>query len=180
MKNSTLLFRSLAIIIFIAGAAHLVNLGLENTSESSEAEYYNGEDFPLTDDSQKMENTTDSISSNYNETTDYIVGSWKVTHKTEDFNGAILYHLKKEGNIFNAYSTAYMDTQGNKEQVTPKKILVINQFDGYKGTGSYNFTYEGAQYDVACQIDMIDENTFAMSYEFYDYGDVETWKRVLE
>lgn len=180
MKNSTLLFRSLAIIIFIAGVAHLVNLGLKNTSETSQVEYYSGEDFPLTEDSKLAENNTDSIPQNYNETIDYIVGSWKVTHKTKDFDGAILYTLKKEGNVFNAYSIAYLDTQENKEQITPKKILVIDQFDGYKGSGSYNFTYEGAQYDVACQIDMIDENTFAMSYEFYGYGDVETWKRVLQ
>jgi len=31
---------------------------------------------------------------------------------------------------------------------------------------------------VPCQIDMVDENTFKLSYDYYGYSDVETWKRL--
>lgn len=161
MKNSTLLFRSLLVIVLVAGGAHLVTYASQNNSSS----------IPKTTNSSN-ENTI----SNYE--TDYIVGKWKVTYNSKEFNGAIVYDIQKEGNTFNAYTHEYQDEKGYGEKAKKTKILIIKSFDGYKGKGEYKIEYEGETYNVACTIDMVDENTFKLSYESYGYSDVETWKRV--
>ncbi|WP_299114098.1 hypothetical protein [uncultured Winogradskyella sp.] len=171
MKNSTLLFRSLATIIFIAGTAHLAGYTFQkndidyNYQESTDS---NKENLLTKDEKSKSKN---------NPETDYIVGKWKVNYNTEDFNGAVFYTIKKEGGNFNAYSYQYQDKNGNSEKAEGLKTLIIKSFDGYQGKGVYTIEYEQQQYQVDCQIDMVDENTFKLSYDYYGYSDVETWKR---
>lgn len=160
MKNTTLLFRSLAVIIIITGAAHLVSFASQDVEYSSEL---SPEEAP--------------VSETYNEDTDYIVGNWRVAYNTDEFKGAIVYAIKKEGKVFKAYTAQYEDEQGNSEEAEAKKALVIKSFDGYKGKGIYYLEYENQTYDVKCEIDMVDENTFKLSYDYYGYADVETWKR---
>ncbi|WP_420573872.1 hypothetical protein [Kordia sp.] len=161
MKNSTLLFRSLLIIILLAGGAHLFTYAAQNNNS-----------IKVNETNSSTENTLP------NNETDYIIGKWSVQYKEKEFNGAIIYDIKKEGNKFNAYTHAYQDAQGNSEKAKKSKILIIKSFDGYKGKGIYKIEYQEEIYDVACQIDMLDENTFKLSYEAYGYSDVETWKRV--
>ncbi|TYA71393.1 hypothetical protein [Seonamhaeicola marinus] len=176
MKNSTLVFRSLAVIIFIAGTAHLVGY----TSQSHDLNYRNNGTYetPL-NNREKLsseENNANTVSLEYSET-DYIIGKWKVNYNSDDFKGAIIYSLKKEGDIYNAYSYEYQDEKGYAEKAENVKTLTIKTFDGYKGKGIYRFEYEGEQHQVDCSIDMVDENTFKLSYDYYGYADVETWKR---
>lgn len=176
MKDSTLFFRSLAIIILIAGIAHLVRLGSTYTAADSNA----AEDESLNEAMDSLaEKRTDEnfLTSPIDDETDYIVGKWIVQYKSEEFNGAVLYDLKKEGALFNAYTEEYRDENGNSQKAEGDKVLTINEFDGYKGNGIYSISYEGKKYEVSCTIDMIDENTFKLSYDYYGYGDVETWKR---
>ena len=161
MKNSTLIFRSLMVIILLAGGAHLVTYAAQNNSSI-------------------VPNTTNSSEENIvpNYETDYIVGKWIVKYNSKEFKGAIVYDIQKEGNTFNAYTYEYQDEKGYGEKAEKTKTLIIKSFDGYKGKGEYKIEYEGETYDVECNIDMVDENTFKLSYEYYGYGDVETWKRV--
>lgn len=160
MKNSTLVFRSLFVIILLAGSAQLVT--------------YAAQEKPvITKDSTTI--TTEKTVTNWE--TDYIIGKWKVSYDSEEFKGTVVYTIKKEGKVFNAYTYKYQDAQGNSEPAENTKTLIIQSFDGYKGKGVYKVTYEGENYDIECFIDMIDENTFQLSYESYGFSDVETWKR---
>ncbi|MDH7447559.1 hypothetical protein [Aquimarina sp. 2201CG14-23] len=184
MKNSTLLFRSLAIIIFLAGSAHLIRLGYSYTEDQPN---YNGAnndnkiknstaDESIAEDFDKKETNTKKTN-NYDENIDYIIGKWIVNYRSEEFNGAIVYDLRKENQVFNAYTLEYQDIQGNSQKADGNKVLTIKKFDGYKGSGIYKIEYEGEEYKVDCSIDMVDENIFKLSYEYYGYGDIETWKR---
>ncbi|MEM6720718.1 MAG: hypothetical protein AAF611_15420 [Bacteroidota bacterium] len=161
MKNSTLVFRSLLVIVFFAGSAHLVTYAAQNQNA-----------ITTNHTNASTQNTVPNLE------TDYIIGKWKVTYNTKEFRGAIVYDIKKEGNNFTAYTHEYQDQDGYAETAKKTKTLIIESFDGYKGKGIYKLEYEGEMYEVACTIDMVDENTFKLSYESYGYSDVETWKRV--
>ncbi len=174
MKNSTLFFRTLFFIILIAGTAHLVTYASQqkvNTNESLETEV----SFEDTVEQTKQESKTEE--NNRDLETDYIIGKWKVIYDDKDFKGGIVYEIKKEGNVFNASTLEYQDEKGNSQKAKKIKTLVIKKFDGYKGKGIYIITYKGKKYDVECDIDMVDENTFKLSYESYGYSDIETWER---
>lgn len=190
MSNTTLFLRSLAVIILLSGFAHI----FAYTSQGSQPEVVVETSLP-TDTSNSLLDTIAEPSAstevaktdtppkqlpkptNYNAETDYITGKWKVTYDSEAFKGAIIYNLKKEGKTFNAYTFQYEDENGYSQKAEGFNILTIKKFDGYQGTGIYKLEYEGEKYDVACQIDMVDENTFKLSYDYYGYSDVETWKR---
>ncbi|WP_271766205.1 hypothetical protein [Aquimarina algiphila] len=169
MKNSTLLFRSLATIIFISGIAHLVSYASHKDDITYNESVNIIEEYNLKEDKNSKANN--------NPKTDYIVGKWKVNYNSEDFIGAVLYNIKKEGENFNAYVYQYQDKNDNSEKAEGSKALIIKNFDGYQGKGVYTIEYEQQQYQVDCQIDMIDENNFKLSYNYYGYSDVETWKR---
>jgi len=173
MKNLTLLFRSLAIIIFIAGTAHLVSY-----ASPKDKLKYNGKESTNSDRDQKLSKDENlEKNTNYYPEIDYIKGNWKVTYNSEGFKGTIMYTIKKEGEVFNAYTYQYQDEKGYIEETKSTKNLIIKNFDGYKGKGIYTIEYEQKEYQVDCQIDMVDENTFKLSYDYYGYSDIETWKR---
>jgi len=167
MKNSTLLFRSLVIILFITGGAHLIS-------------YASGHLNPTNNDISKeeyLENPSNKDKTASSLETDYIIGKWKVNYNTKDYSGAIIYDLKKEEGIYNAYTYEYQDAKSYREKAEGTKVLAIKNFDGYKGKGIYTIDYEGQQYQVDCAIDMMDENTFKLSYDYYGYSAIETWKK---
>ncbi|WP_299247361.1 hypothetical protein [uncultured Aquimarina sp.] len=184
MKNSTLLFRSLAIIIFLTGSAHLIRLGYSYTEDppnyDSISNYHKTNsstiDEGTAEDFVKKESNTKKTNS-YDKNIDYIIGKWIVNYRSDEYNGAIVYDLRKENQVFNAYTLEYLDIKGNSQKADGNKVLTIKKFDGYKGNGVYKIEYEGEEYKVDCSIDMVDENTFKLSYEYYGYGDIETWKR---
>ncbi|SHG83066.1 hypothetical protein [Flagellimonas flava] len=176
MKNSTLVFRSLGIIIFLAGLAHLFSFGID-TSDDAPTPTIETNAVPV--EQPEAENPTEKPVANtaYNPETDHLIGQWKVAYNTEDFKGAIVYKIKKESKVFNAYTHQYQDENGYAEKAKGSKALTITSFNGSKGKGIYNIEYEGKQYEVDCKIAQVDENTFTLSYDYYGYGDVETWKR---
>lgn len=157
MRSSTLIFRSLAIIVFLAGGAHLVTyLSASPTENSSEEHGY------------------ESISpADRNEETDYIIGKWKMVYD----EGAVIYDLRKEGSAFYAYTYRYEDNEGGSESAEGSRVLTISEFDGYTGKGVYTMEYEGQHYEMECQIDMVDEATFKLSYYVFGEMDVETWRK---
>lgn len=165
MKNSTLLIRSLLVIVLVAGGAHLVTYASQNKPQTSNATYKNNTEF-------SSENRT------INDETDFIIGKWIVKYNEEDFEGAIVYDIRKEGTKFNAYTYEYQDTKGHGEKAEQTKTLVLKSFDGYTGKGIYTINYEGEKYEVACDVNMIDDTTFKLSYTYYGYSDVETWKKL--
>ncbi len=175
MKNSTLLFRSLFFIILIAGSAHLVSYSSRKNTNSINTQENK---FPRDTTIQEGKQESKSVGKFMNPETDYIIGKWKVRHNSKNYNGTIVYEIKKEYDLFNAYILEYQDENGNSQRVESIKTLVIKLFDGYKGKGQYMIAYEGEKYDVACDINMLDNNTFKLSYDFYGYGDVETWKKL--
>ncbi|MEM6686698.1 MAG: hypothetical protein AAF617_13025 [Bacteroidota bacterium] len=157
MKNSTLLIRSLLVIIVFAGSAHLMTYAADQNPNFT---------------------STDTKFTQSNNKTEDITGRWKVTYNTEEFQGAIVYNIKKEGNKFNAYTFEYQDTNGFGSPAEKTKTLIITSFKGAKGKGVYKLEYEDEIYDVDCTIVMVDENTFRLSYDYYGYSGEETWKRV--
>ncbi len=170
MKKSTLLFRSLAIVILITGVAHLTSVASQNIEPN----------YPEVN-SYRNNEVTNQVStdtkSTYNSDTDYILGKWRVPYNEEDFKGSIIYKIQKERTVYSAYTYEYVDENGYSEKAEGNKILTLKNFDGYKGSGTYRFKYEEKEYQIDCKIDMVDENTFQLSYEYYDYSGVETWKR---
>ncbi|MEO1803979.1 MAG: hypothetical protein AAFU33_04175 [Bacteroidota bacterium] len=188
MTHTTLFLRSVAVIVVLAGLAHLFACGTQ------ERQAKRGESNVPVDTTDMLVAATSSIEATevmaageeqkqeaapvtYHSDTDYIIGKWRVTYDSEAFKGTIVYDLKKEGKVFHAYTFQYEDENGDSQKAEGTKALTIQEFDGYKGSGVYVFTYEGETYDVACQIDMVDENTFMLSYDYYGYSDMETWKR---
>ncbi len=173
MKKSTLVFRSFAVIIFIAGIAHLASYAAQKNDWK-----YNAEAPTELNKKNNLPNDTNSIK-NTNKTpkTDYIIGKWKVNYDTDSFKGSIVYKVKKEGDYYVAYTYQYTDDKGNTEKAENTETLIIKAFDGYNGTGVYTIEYEQQQYQVECQINMTDENTLKLSYDYYGYGDTETWRK---
>lgn len=165
MKNSTLVFRSLTIIIFIAGGAHLFTFASQNSGYN-----YQIEDTNNTDVLSDKEQTT---SFDYN--TDFILGKWKVTYNSKEFNGAVVYEIKKKDNRYNAYTYQYLDKDGYAEKAEQTKILSIKSFDGLKGKGTYSLEYEGEKYAVDCTIEVQSATSFVLKYDAYGYKDTETW-----
>ncbi|WP_298758280.1 hypothetical protein [uncultured Psychroserpens sp.] len=173
MKDSTLLFKSLATIIFIAGIGHLASYA----SQKDDLNYSYEESTDVNPEQTLAEDKNPKKKTESSPENDYIIGQWKVTYNDADFKGAIIYKIKKEGKVFNAYTYKYQDEKGNSEKAEGLKTLIIKDFDGYQGKGVYTIEYEQQNYQVDCQIDMIDENIFKLSYDYYGYSDVETWKR---
>lgn len=174
MKNSTLLFRSLFFIILIAGGAHLVSYATDLPVKKAVT--------TLTEvpSSVSESRTSSTFTEELPETslTDYILGRWRVQYNSKDFTGAIQYLLTKEGSEFHAYTDRYEDKHGNTQKAPKVKTLVITVFDGYKGSGRYTLTYQGKTYTIDCQIHMEDKTTLQLSYDYYGYSDVETWKKL--
>lgn len=185
MTHTTLFMRSVAVIVVLAGLAHLFACDTQETQAKIGTRHVpvdttdmlvtslNSTQAIAVDRAQEHELAPRALQSD----TDYIIGKWRVTYDSEAFKGTIVYDLKKEGKVFHAYTFQYEDENGGSQKAEGTKALTIQEFDGYKGTGVYVFTYEGETYDVACQIDMVDENTFMLSYDYYGYSDMETWKR---
>ena len=169
MKNSIVVFRSLAILIVLAGTAHLISYaspkqGTKQAIEVSTDAYSNPKP-------SKEENSSEILE------TDYLEGNWKVNYSTEGFKGAVVYTIKKEGEAFHAFTYQYQDEQGNSEEADGAKTVTIKTFDGTTGKGVYTMEYKQEVYEIDCQIARVDENTFTLSYDYYGYSDVETWKR---
>lgn len=179
MKNSTLIFRSLIVIVLITGAAQyfteISKVPTEQTTKSNTEVSTTKKNTSKTNTPQKsITKKTDS----YNENIDYIIGKWGVAYNNDNFKGEVVYRLKKEGKIFNAYTYEYKDKAGNTEEAKNKsKILSITSFDGYNGKGIYEMEFEKQTYQVECAINMVDVNTFKVSYDYHGYNGVETWKR---
>ena len=159
MTNATLIFRSLIVIILLAGFAHLFSYTSRDKLPKEVQESIS---------TDAMEANTDTIS---------LIGKWKVTYNSEEYKGSIIYDLKKEGKEFNAYTFEYEDEKGYTATADGSKVLAIHEFNGKAGNGIYYFEHENEEYEVNCQIDLIDENSFRLSYDYYGYAGVETWKR---
>ncbi|MGI9550920.1 MAG: hypothetical protein ACR2MT_06965 [Aurantibacter sp.] len=169
MKNSTLVFRSLAIVIFIAGIAHLFTYASQKAENKSNI---SGEEVIAKTPVSKTKNNIYT-----NENTNNIIGQWKVTYDSNDYKGSIIYEIKKEGKVINAYTIEYQDENGYGQKADRTKTLIIKSFDGQKGKGVYMVDYENEKYDVKCDIAMVDENTFKLRYDYYGHSNMETWKR---
>ncbi|MEL7121297.1 MAG: hypothetical protein AAFO07_17755 [Bacteroidota bacterium] len=172
MKHSTLFFRSLIVVVLLAGFAHYFSYGAQQNTliANIKSPTQEGQQDSIT----SKENT---ISQNENNL-DLFIGKWKVSYNSDDFDGAVIYDIKKEGATYNAYTYEYADKDGYTEKAEAVKTLVIQKFEGKLGEGTYFFEYEGKKYDAACSIKLIDDSTFTLSYEYYGYADVETWKKI--
>ncbi len=106
MKNSTLIVRSVFVILLLTGTAQYFsytnNQQNENATTSSK--------IPVkSSDTNKIKKTKT------------LVGKWKVNYNSETFKGAIVYNIKKDGNTFNAYTYEYIDMEGYREKAKIKK-----------------------------------------------------------
>ncbi|SNZ00921.1 hypothetical protein [Flagellimonas pacifica] len=176
MKNSTLVFRSLGIIIFLTGLAHLFSFGVSAGGDFPTSVTETDQETIQHPEATKPAENLDSNTQSGKET-DYIIDKWKVVYNTDEYKGAIVYAIKKEGTVFNAYTYQYEDENGYTEKAEGTKILTITSFNASKGKGIYSVAFEGEKYKIDCKIALVDENTFTLSYDYYGYTDVETWKR---
>ncbi|MEM9078867.1 MAG: hypothetical protein AAGC43_17635 [Bacteroidota bacterium] len=142
MKNSIVVFRSLAILVILAGAAHLVSYASSKQGIIQESKV-------STDAYTNPKSSKEEIPNEIPET-DYLEGNWKVNYSTEGFKGAVVYSIKKEGEAFHAYTYQYQDEQGNSEEADGAKTVTINTFDGTTGKGIYTMKYEQELYEIDC------------------------------
>lgn len=193
MTKSSLLLRSIAVVVSIAGFAHLfacnfseatvkapvedTHLAEANDEKEASEPIVQEEAAPSSKPKTTKGKPANTSAKAYNPETDYIIGKWRVAYDSDEFKGAVVYDIKKQDGAFNGYTVQYEDENGYSQKAEGDKVLEIKKFDGYKGKGIYMIEYEGEKYDIECQIDMVDENTFKLSYDYYGYSDVETWKR---
>ncbi len=186
MTNSTLLFRSLAIIILLVGTAHLFTYAVKDDQIQTSDQNKPLSISTINDSQEHSEHFysgyvpgSNDITSTSNEGEYDLTGYWKVTYNSKDFKGSVLYEIKNEGSNFNAYTYRYEDENGNSQKAEGSKILIIRSLKGNLGGGIYKLEYEGQQYEVECQVEIIDESTMQVSYDYYGYSDVETWKKQI-
>lgn len=189
MTNTTLIIRSSTVLLILTGVAHyfstrdisvntkavISNIEIPADTLNKKVNELNNEET-LTVSTESKQTKLNNVESNVNKETDYIIDKWKADYETEGYNGSVVYVIKKEKNKFNAYTYQYI--QLGESQVSEEVLtLEFESFDGYKGVGSYHINFENEWYDIPCQMDMVDENTFKLSYDYYGYSDIETWKR---
>ncbi|MFD2567266.1 hypothetical protein [Pseudotenacibaculum haliotis] len=180
MKIANITFKVLGYIIILGGLALLVLFALYPSEY--EMDYYTQEEYvegnsvvtQPTSEEKTKETTTIEKSTTEQEAIS-LTGKWKVTYKS--LEGSIVYDIKKEGKLFNAYTSEIQDENGYGEKVTAVKTLIIKSFNGKRGKGTYKVEFEGKKYNVPCKIKLIDKHTFQLSYDYYGYKDTEVWKR---
>ena len=177
MKRSTLIFRSLAVIIILAGLAQMFTYAANNREIDTQVVQ---NDMALELETSSAENKTEEKDKNTTKplnNPEFLVGKWKVNYDAKEFKVAVIYRITKKGNNFIGSTYQYEDSEGFSERAEGTEVLKIKSFNGQKGVGIYSIEYEGEKYDIDCEIKKMDENTFKLSYDYYGYGDVETWKR---
>ncbi|MGB0891127.1 MAG: hypothetical protein ACPGUU_02160 [Flavobacteriaceae bacterium] len=180
MKTANIIFKALGYIIILGGLTTLVLFALYPSSE--EMDYYSQENYveessitkPKDKEKTKKSTTTSKKVLDTQKSTS-LAGKWKVNYKS--LKGSVVYNMKKEGKLYNAFTYEIQDENGYGEKVPAVKTLIIKSFDGKKGKGIYKIEYEGKKYDVPCRIKLVDVNTFQLSYNYYGYKDTEVWKK---
>ncbi|MEQ3500043.1 hypothetical protein ABMY20_09825 [Tenacibaculum sp. SSH1-16] len=179
MKIVNSIFKVLGYVIILGGLGTLIVFALYPSQD--EWEYYTQEAFVeeqyITEDitekkSKKVSSVTKTVRS---KNTVSLTGKWKVVYKS--LNGSVVYVIKREGKIYNAFTYEVQDENGYGEKVPLEKNLIIKYFNGKKGKGTYKVEFEGKKYDIPCKINLKDNNTFLLSYDYYGYNDTEVWKR---
>ncbi|PCE64789.1 hypothetical protein [Sediminicola luteus] len=186
MKNSTLFFRTLALVVFIAGGAHLFSyLSYDGEMVANGAAESQLEKEIITD--EKEENMLvndktpekDALPAKAVEVDkETLTGQWKVEYDTEDYKGSIVYRIKNESGKHKAYTHEYRDPAGNAQKAEGDLVLVIDRFEGETGKGTYTIEYEGKSYEIEAKLKRVNAKTFTLSYDYYGYGDTETWKKL--
>ncbi|CAL2104552.1 conserved protein of unknown function [Tenacibaculum sp. 190130A14a] len=180
MKIANSIFKVLGYIIILGGLATLVVYALYPSPD--EWEYYTQEGSIETqyvtkdvteEKTKKIITTTKKNVKNNNVVS--LVGKWKVVYK--NLNGSVIYNIKKEGKTYNAFTYEVQDENGYGEKVPSVKTLIVKYFNGKKGKGIYKVEFEGKKYDIPCKINLKDNSTFLLSYDYYGYKDTEVWKR---
>ena len=105
-------------------------------------------------------------------------GTWKASYQSEDFTGEVLYQFRSEANTIRAYSTKISDQTGSMDDNS--LVLIVQSFTGEKGDGRYVFEYEGKQEEVSCKLKLLDNGHLQISYDYYGYGDTETWYKITK
>ena len=185
MKSSTLIFRSAIVIVILAGFAHFftyANQSLNTINEEPDFIKIEEPSVARETDYQKGEHTSNSntpLNQDSESKTDvgFLVGKWKVKYSSKEFTGAIVYKIKKEGSVYNAYTHSYEDENGYSEKAEGIKSLTIKSFSENSAKGIYSIEYEGENYDVDCRITKDSDTSFTLSYDYYGYRDTETWKK---
>lgn len=168
MKNSTLLLRSLLIIAFLTGIAQLATL-YSKTSHQTALPVENKIDSDHLSKSIKKESEKDMPL--------YLTGKWQVEYNDDSYKGAIVYNINKTKENLSATLFAYYPEGENMTYGNGEMVLEVKEFENYKGKGVYHLNYMGESYDTACEIDMIDANSFVLSYYFQNHPIQETWIR---
>lgn len=158
MKNSTLIIRSVLVIALLASSAHFITFSSQNKINKNE-----NNETPKSKEATKIYN---------------LEGNWKVQYNTKEFKGAIIYNIIKKDEKYAAYIVEYQDKDGYSKKSKKEKMVSFSKIQQNKVKGIYKMMYEGKQYDVDCIITFIDDKTFQLSYDYYGYSDVETWKRI--
>jgi major membrane immunogen (membrane-anchored lipoprotein) len=185
MKIADKIFKSVGYVIILGGLALLIFYAVYPSELYGDADYNyvseteKSEYVTETTNQTSQQNTENAVIENQKEETSTLEGHWKVTYNSQDLKGAMVYSIKKEGKKFIAYTYEMQDENGYGQKTPAEKALTIKSFNGKRANGTYKLEYEGKTYDVPCKIKLIDTNTFQLSYDYYGYGDTETWKRVL-
>lgn len=177
MKTANIVFKVLGYIIILGGLGLLVLYALYPSQY--EMDYYTQEEYVESNsvtEPKTEEKTTTIQKGTTGQKEVSLVGKWQVAYKS--LSGSVVYNMKKEGRLLNAYTSEIRDENGYGEKIPVVKTLIIKSFNGQRGRGTYKVEFEGKKYDVPCKIQLIDKYTFQLSYDYYGYKDTEVWKRV--
>ncbi len=160
MKNSTLLLRSLLIVVTIAGIPHTLALYVSSTKESDIAE------------PQIPEIVTDEVNEGWEP---YWVGKYEVSF--DGIKEKAHYEIREKSDQYKCYSILLIDANGNSFEDNAIVMEDIQITDSI-AKAVYQIEYEGKKLKVDSQMKMDDEGNVTLSYNYYGYEGKENWKRL--
>lgn len=175
MKSFQLFIQTLAVVMIITAIPYaFAQYG--NSAEGSDKSKSSGgaqNNLPLQSQQPLKKNDTKPVVQT--PPTKPLLGKWRTSYKTMKVDA--LYQIKNTGKAFKGYLTAYIDKQGNQY---PENLLalIIQNFDGKQGKGTYQMKYEGKLYKVNCTLTLKNTQTLELSYSYQNYPFTETWTRV--
>ncbi|MDN5202442.1 hypothetical protein QQ008_13730 [Fulvivirgaceae bacterium BMA10] len=151
MKNSTMLFRAVLVLIILAAIPHAFATWRSETRSEEPLQVRVNQENPL-------------------------IGKWEATY--DEMEGKVIYQIKKKGNKIMGYTVSFVDEAGNA-YVDDSLVLEVKHFSKDKGKAMYMMEYEGEKYEVICEF-KLEGNSLEISYDYYGYQGKEVWKKINE
>ncbi len=108
---------------------------------------------------------------------DFLDREWKNEYYSESTQANLVYRFYREHNVYKAYLIRIENQKGTTYINSTKESITIHNFDGKKGSGIYNFEYQGENHISPCEIIIQNKDSFKLCYEYYGQSECEIWKK---